>query len=184
MSEYKLRELLITNPKGRPHINIIPRGIVVHWTANQGIGANAQANRNYFQNCTRNASAHYCVDNAEVVRCVPEREMAYHVGAKIYKTKALGSYPNNCTIGIEMCVNSDGNFWGMWHNTVYLVADLMIRYKLGIADLYRHYDVTGKTCPAFFVSEVYAKQYGFTSAAAAWSKFKDDVARVKKVLEG
>lgn len=168
-----VRELLITNPKGRPKIKIKPIGIVIHWTANEKKGADAEANRNYFQNCTRNASAHYCVDDKEVIRCLPDDEMAYHVGAKSYKTSALGEYPNNCTIGIEMCVNSDGDFWKMWHNTVYLTVDLLKKFKLTPKALYRHYDITGKTCPAFFVSEYYIAKYRVT-----WRKFISDVTRV------
>jgi hypothetical protein len=40
--------------------------------------------------------------------------MAYHVGAKNYTPEALGRlghYPNNCTVGIELChPKADGAF--------------------------------------------------------------------------
>lgn len=181
-----MRELLITNKISRPSKNIIPKGLVIHWTANEGKGANAEANRNYFQTTTRAASAHYCVDDKGIIRCIPENEMAYHVGASSYNQASLKklntTYPNNCTIGIEMCVNSDGKFWDMWHNAVLLSAEILKRYGWDEPHLYRHYDITGKTCPAFFVSGYYSAKYLKTTPALAWQKFKDDVMRVKATL--
>jgi N-acetylmuramoyl-L-alanine amidase CwlA len=61
------------------------------------------------------------VDDHSIIFCVPELEMAYHVGAKTYQTRAvqlLSKYPNDCTIGIEMCVNADGDFKATYKNTV------------------------------------------------------------------
>lgn len=184
IGDVNVRELLITNKKCRPYCYANPKGLVIHWTANMGIGADAEANRNYFQNLTsRAASAHYCVDSTEAVRCIPENEVAYHAGAASYKESALKSlnttYPNNCTIGIEMCVNADGNFWKMYHNTVYLAAYICKKYGFKTDNLYRHYDITGKTCPAFFVSNYYAYKYLKTSPDSGWNKFKADVERIK-----
>lgn len=160
----------LTNKLTRPGEKISPRGLVIHYTANFGKGANAQANRNYFQNISeksRIASAHYCVDDHSVILCIPEDEMAYHVGAKRYNSEAtarLGKYPNRTTIGIEMCVNSDGNWDKTYQNTVELAADILIRHGWFINDLWRHYDVTGKNCPAMMVEDL-----------GKWDKFKLDV---------
>lgn len=145
-----IKEMLLTNSITRPGKKIIPKAVVVHWTANTSAGANAHANRNYFNTTDRAASAHYIVDDHEIIRCIPENEMAYHVGAKIYKPEALqrlGKYPNNCTIGIEMCVNADGNWAKTYHNTVELVADILLRHGWYINQVWRHYDITGKDCP-------------------------------------
>jgi len=178
--EYNLVEMLLTAGQGgRPGIKITPKGLVIHWTANTRSGANARANRNYFENHPANkVSAHYCVDDKEVILCVPEYEMAYHVGATSYKPDALrllSSYPNNCTIGIEMCVNQDANFARMCRQTVALAADILTRYGWRVDKLWRHYDITGKDCPRYFVADQGAKAYGFSSAAAGWVKFKADV---------
>ncbi|MBY0053041.1 N-acetylmuramoyl-L-alanine amidase [Brevibacillus agri] len=170
--------MLLTNKNARPGTKITPRGLVIHWTANEGKGANAVANRNYFNKPTTEASAHYIVDDKQIVRCLPEGEMAYHVGAKSYKPdalKLLSSYPNNCTIGIEMCVNQDGNFQKTYENTVVLAADILKRYGWGVDNLWRHFDITGKNCPAYFVSDDFARKYTGLTAAQAWEKFKDDV---------
>jgi N-acetyl-anhydromuramyl-L-alanine amidase AmpD len=174
----QITDMLLTNKNARPGTKITPRGLVIHWTANEGKGANAVANRNYFNKPTTEASAHYIVDDKQIVRCLPENEMAYHVGAKQYKREAvakLSSYPNNCTIGIEMCVNADGNFQETYRRTVELAADILKRYGWGVDRLWRHFDITGKNCPAYFVSDDFARKYTGLTAAQAWAKFKEDV---------
>ncbi|MED4749969.1 N-acetylmuramoyl-L-alanine amidase [Brevibacillus choshinensis] len=174
--------MLITNKTARPGTRITPRGLVIHWTANEGKGANAVANRNYFNKPTTEASAHYCVDDQQIIRCLPENEMGYHVGAKSYKPEALkglSPYPNNCTIGIEMCVNSDGDFKKMFQNTLELAADILKRYGWSVDRLWRHFDITGKNCPAYFVTDSFAKRFtGRLSAEQAWAKFKEDVQKL------
>jgi len=172
---------LSPNCQNRPGRKIIPKALVIHWTANTGKGAGAVANRNYFQNTNRYCSAHYIVDDETIVQCLPEDEMAYHVGARHYRPRALeelSSYPNGCTIGVEMCVNSDGDFNRTYQNTVELAANILHRYGWGADNLWRHHDVTGKDCPRFFVRDDTARAFGFESAAAGWEKFKRDVEAV------
>lgn len=145
-----IKEMLLTSTVTRPKKLISPRAVVIHWTANTAKGANAEANRNYFNTTDRAASAHYIVDDHEIVQCIPENEMAYHVGAKTYKQEAvqrLGKYPNNCTIGIEICVNEDGDWDKTYQRTVELVVDILLRHGLFTNNLWRHYDITGKDCP-------------------------------------
>jgi hypothetical protein len=88
------------------------KGIVIHWAANPV--STALANRNYFEglknqmppNDKRFASAHYVGLQGEIIRCVPDKEVCCHAGADNYTNEAirrLSSYPNNCTIGIELC---------------------------------------------------------------------------------
>ena len=176
-------DMLITNQNNRPFKENNPLYLAVHWTANENKGANAVANAKYFQNTDRQASAHYIVDDKQIVRCIPENEVAYGVGASKYTTwsnKNIGSYPNGKVISIEMCVNSDGNFWNMYSNTAHLCADILKRNNWDIDKLIRHFDVTGKNCPAFFVSDDYAKKYTGKNANEAWSNFKNDV---KKLLQ-
>jgi N-acetylmuramoyl-L-alanine amidase CwlA len=153
--------------------------LVIHYTANTSPGADAIANRNYFENHPENkVSAHYIVDDQQVVQCLEEWEMAYHVGAKRYKPAALerlSSYPNDCTIGIEMCVNRDGDFRKTYQNTVALAADICHRHGWWVDRLWRHFDITGKDCPRFWVDDSTAILYGFNSAQGGWQRFKADV---------
>lgn len=181
MAQYNFRQLLLTPGRGgRPGRKITPKALVIHWTANTNRGADAVANRNYFENHPENkVSAHYIVDDWQVVQCVPEDEMAYHVGAKSYTARALkelSAYPNDCTIGIETCVNSDADFSKTYANLVEFTASVLKRRGWDVDRLWRHYDVTGKDCPRFFVVDATAKTYGFAGAAAGWEQFKRHVA--------
>lgn len=163
-----ITEMLLTN-SNRPKKKLVQlKGIVVHWTANTNKGANAAANRNYFNSTTTAASAHYIVDDKQIIRCVPDDEVAYHVGAKRYtnlgnKIRSGNYTPNYYLVGIEMCVNSDGNWDQTYKNTVELVKYLMDKYDLGIDKVYRHYDITGKECPKMMIEE------------KAWNDFKNEV---------
>jgi len=183
--EYKFIKMLLTPGRGgRPGLKISPKAVVIHWTANTNRGANAVANRNYFENHPQNkVSAHYIVDDNQIVQCLPEDEMGYHVGAYQYQPKALellSSYPNNCTIGIEMCVNEDSDFSQTYRNTVALAADILRRYGWGVDRLWRHYDITWKDCPRYFVNDEAARVYGFSSASGGWERFKADVQQALK----
>lgn len=148
--------------------------IFVHWVANPKISA--LANRNFFENRkfgkTNYGSAHYIIDlNGDVIRCIPENEVAYHVGSKTYTKEALSrlsTYPNNCTIGIECChVDWSGKMTNETYNTlIELVADLLKKYKLTADDLWLHKEVVGwKDCHKWFVDH-----------PDEWVKFKKLVA--------
>lgn len=174
---YAIQQNLIkVNSKTRPGTKLSDvKGVVIHWTANTGKGADADSHYRYFNRGTVYASAHYFVDDSKILRIIPENEVAYHVGAKSYKTKKYGSYPNGTMIGVEICVNSDGTFTKAYDRAVWLVANILKRHGLGIDDLERHYDITGKNCPAFFVSNASAKSYLNTTAATAWKNFQNAV---------
>jgi uncharacterized protein YgiM (DUF1202 family) len=145
------------------------KGIVAHWTANIGKGANAKANVCYFNTTDRYASAHFVVDDHSIYQCIPENEMAYHVGASKYNTEGerlrggTGT-PNAFLIGFEMCVNSDGDWPTTYQNSADLAAYLLHKYQLKVFDLYRHYDITGKDCPKMMLEE------------AQWTAFKQLIA--------
>lgn len=125
--------------------------IVVHYTANNG--DRAQGNGNYFAQANRNASAHYFVDENEVVQSVKDTDTAWHCGAKSYKHLKCR---NDNSIGVEMCSEKDSN--GQYYineqtqNTaIELIKVLMKKYNIPLESVLRHYDVTGKICPEPFV---------------------------------
>ena len=157
------------------------KAIVIHWTANTGKKANALAHFNYF-NQTKDerlknnngklnyGSTHYVVDSEIIYRFIPDDEMAYHVGAKNYKAivdekivDQAGASPNYYTIGIEMCVNSDGDFSKTRQNTIELTDYLLRKYNLSTNDVYRHFDITGKDCPKMMLDE------------SIWGNFLNDI---------
>ena len=124
--------------------------IVVHWTSNQG--DTAKNNADYFAREVVKASAHYFVDENEVWNSVPPDRQAWHVGAKRY----VHPYCRNSnSIGVEMCLTGKGYVLrrGTIERAVKLVRELMARYGVPIQNVVRHYDVTGKNCPAPFVEQ-------------------------------
>lgn len=130
--------------------------IAWHYVGNPN--TSAKANRNYFQNNGKvYASSNYIIGlQGEILYIVPEDEIAY-------ATNSANSY----SISIECChPTDDGHFNdATYQSMVELGADLCRRYKLDpINDMIRHYDVTGKDCPRWFVSH-----------PDAWQQFKRDV---------
>lgn len=135
--------------------------IVVHYTANNG--DTAAGNCKYFQTAGRGASAHYFVDENEVIQSVADHDTAYHCGAKSY---AHAWCRNANSIGVEMCSRKDGN--GNYYfkqetidNSAAIIRGLMKKYQIPSDCVIRHYDVTRKKCPAPFVEN-----------PAAWTEFK------------
>ena len=147
------QKLLTINKYSRPGAKIGHiKKITVHWVGNAG--SSAIANRNYFEGLKEGkknaygnyiyASSHYIVGlQGEVVLCVPEDELAYH-----------GNSYNNMAIGIETCHPDWGGKFSelTYKSLVELVAELCTRYKLcPLVDVERHYDITKKDCPHYYV---------------------------------
>ena len=135
--------------------------IVVHFTANNG--DTAYGNTNYFKSY-RGASAHYFVDENGIYQSIEDKNIAWHCGAKKYKHSTCR---NSNSLGVELCSRKDskGNYYFMdktVDNAVELVKMLMAKYNVPIANVIRHYDVTGKNCPEPFVKNI-----------EAWQNFKN-----------
>lgn len=152
-------ELLTVNPYSRPGTALEKvNGIVIHYTATPG--ATAIANRNYFENLkdthTTKASSHFVVGlEGEIVQCIPTAEIAYASNDR-----------NSDTISIECCYkNEDGSFeQATYDSVIKLTAWLCAKFGLTSEDVIRHYDVTGKLCPLYYVEH-----------EDAWAQFKKDV---------
>jgi N-acetylmuramoyl-L-alanine amidase len=135
--------------------------LVLHYTA--GVKDTAKGNATYFANNVVKASAHYFVDENYIYQSVREGDTAYHVGAPKYRHPTCR---NANAIGIEMCSDKDGA--GSYiitaatvNNAVALTKELMAKYGIPAENVLRHYDVTGKVCPAPWVKD-----------PAQWAAFK------------
>lgn len=125
--------------------------IVLHYTANDG--DSDESNGNYFANNVTKTSAHYFVDSDSVTQTVPDNYVAYHCGTTgTYKHVACR---NTNSIGIEIC---DDKKNGLVYpstqtigNAVALTKELMEKYSIPPERVIRHFDVTGKKCPAYWV---------------------------------
>lgn len=157
-------QLLSVNPYSRPEAKTERiKGIVIHYTANPG--STAMQNRNYFEGLKDShktkASSHFIVGlDGEIVQCVPTWEVAYASNTR-----------NKDTVSIETCHRTeDGSYTKKtYQSLVELTAWLCKKFDLNENDVIRHYDVTGKNCPKYFVEN-----------EKAWETFKEDV---KKELE-
>lgn len=165
-------KLLTKNEYSRPGISLSKiLGIVVHYVGVPNQKAeNTVAYFEQLKNGTNKtyASAHYVIGtDGNGIRCIPDVEVAYHCGAREYKagiTDRLGNYPNYTTIGIEMCHTKEGFTEETLETTAKLVSQLLLEHDLTSENLYRHFDITGKCCPKFFVEN-----------ENAWKAFKDRV---------
>jgi N-acetyl-anhydromuramyl-L-alanine amidase AmpD len=121
--------------------------IVIHDTGNRNAGANAEMHYRYFNSANRQASADFFVDSTQILQVNDyNKYFTWHCGDN--PNYANRKATNRNSIGIEMCINSDGNYNTMLNNTVWLVSYLMSRLNLNIDSIVRHYDCSGKWCPA------------------------------------
>lgn len=164
--------------------------IVIHFTANNG--DNARGNLNYFSHKNeRPASAHFFVDEKEYCQSVLESNTAYHCGGG-RQGKNGGAFFGKCTnsnsIGIEMCSRmKDGKYYfkdETINNCIELVKHLMDKYNIPIDRVIRHYDVTGKICPAPFVNDVEWKKFKSKLLGVEDLTREETIKLVKEILNG
>lgn len=152
-------ELLTINEYSRPAEKLEEvKGIVVHYTANPG--TSAKQNRDYFEGLKDShkvkASSHFIIGlDGEIVQCIPCSEISYASNSK-----------NSETVSIECChTDLTGKFNAdTYESLVHLTAWLCCQYHIDIDNVIRHYDVTGKNCPKYYVEH-----------ESKWNDFKDDV---------
>ena len=160
-------ELLDVNEYSRPGISLEQiNGIVIHYTANPG--STAQNNRDYFEGLKDShetkVSSHFVVGiEGEIVQCIPSSEIAYASNSR-----------NSDTLSIECChTDKTGEFTeATYTSLVRLTGWLCYRFNLTSEDVIRHYDVTGKICPKYYVDY-----------PDAWEQFKADVGKQIKTVE-
>lgn len=126
-----------------------PQYLVIHETANRNKGADASAHYRYWStNPSANASTHFVVDDKEVYQMLELDNMAWHVG----DNKGYSNIYNTNSIGIEICVNEDGDYMQGRENTIVLTALLMRSFGIEISQLKRHFDASGKNCPYYMLA--------------------------------
>lgn len=117
------------------------RDIAVHYVANPG--TSAIANRNYFEGPDSDTSAHFIVGlEGEVLQLIPLDEKSCATNER-----------NLDTVSVEVChPDETGEFLPeTYQSLVRLLAYLCDQYELTEENLIRHYDVTGKMCPLYYV---------------------------------
>ena len=143
--------------------------IVIHDTGNKGVGADALAHFTYFNGANRDASAHYFVDDKRIVEIIePLNSRAWHCG----DGKGKYGITNDNSVGVEMCINVDGDFNKTFDKTVELTKHLMKRFNIDADHVVRHYDASRKQCPG----SLFQNSYGYS-----WDNFKNRI-KDKKTL--
>ena len=167
---------IIANVKNFLKKKYVKKWLVVHFTANDG--DNSTNNGKYFKNNVVKASAHYFVDDDTIVQSVEEEYVAYAVGGKKLKGTKGAKYHGVCTnynsMSMELCDTvKDGKYnvsAKTRSNAVELAKDIVKRHNIDKDHVIRHYDVTGKMCPKYYVED-----------ESAWLDFKDDIFATKKI---
>lgn len=156
LSEEVIKNYLTPNEYSRPGKELKEvNAIVVHYVGNPG--TTAAQNRSYFENLkdthATSASSHYIIGlEGEIIQCVPLNEISY-----------ASNNRNKDTIAIECChPDETGQFTtATYKSLVKLVAALCRTYDLDPeTGIIRHYDVTGKYCPLYYVNHE-DEWYGF-----------------------
>lgn len=160
-------DFLIENPysrAGEPLTQV--RDIVVHYVANPG--KSAKQNWSYFNGLAdqteepkKSASSHFIIGlDGEILQCMPLNEVAYT------------NYPRNYdTITIECChPDETGKFTEeTLDSLIRLTAWLLDELKLSEKNVIRHYDVSGKECPKYYVDH-----------EDEWEKLRNEIKRYRK----
>lgn len=130
------------------------KNIVIHYVGNPN--TTAQNNRDYFDKDSTEVSSHFLVGlEGEIIQCVP-----------LWEKSAASNWRNNDTISIEVCHPDDtGKFNDATYNAVIkLTAWLLNEFGLDESAVIRHYDITGKLCPLYYVEN-----------EDAWNQMKKDI---------
>lgn len=153
------------------------RYIVIHYTG--GLGT-AKGNCQYFAEGEKGRSAHYFVGyEGDIWQSVEDENIAWHCGAKHYRHPKCR---NANSIGIELCarkkdtshLKAEDKDWYFEDATVEAAVELtrylMHKYGVPAGNVLRHYDVTGKLCPAPYVHN---------TTKHTWQEFQKAVSRGK-----
>ena len=169
MPAYVEKDYLTVNEWSRPGEALKKiKGVVIHYVGNPG--TTAQANRNYFESLSSGSTATYASSHfiigleGEVIQCVPLTEIAYASNSR-----------NGDTVSIEVCHPDETGVFSRpsYERCVELTAWLCHAFRLDPKeDVIRHYDVTGKLCPLYYVED-----------PEAWDAFLEDVSAAADALE-
>ena len=169
MAKNKINEKLVkynfSSRKGTPI-----KYIVLHDTANKKVGADADAHFEFFNARDRQSSAHYFVDDKQILRIIKDQDKSWAVG----DGKGKYGITNENSINVEMCINADGDINKTYDNTLFLIKDLMEHYNIPLDRVVRHYDASKKICPNIWSYNNWNKWYKFKKGLENLNKPKVD----------
>ncbi len=134
-------------------------GVVIHYVGNPG--TSAAGNRHYFAQEDTTVVSHFVVGlNGEILQCLPLQERS-----------VASNHRNRDTISIEVCHPDSGGQFNpaTYASVVKLTAWLCDLGRLENEAIIRHYDVTGKECPRYYVRH-----------PEAWNALRADIAAARE----
>ena len=156
-------QLISFHTTARTGINLTDiDNIVIHYVGNPN--STAQNNRDYFDKATTTVSSHFVVGlEGEIIQCVP-----------LWEKSAASNNRNKDTISIEVCHPDESGKYNedTYKSVIKLTAWLCNKFSLDETDVIRHYDITGKICPKYYVEN-----------EDAWEQLKADVKEKIKEYE-
>lgn len=162
------QDFIRKNLFSRPDVTLKQvNNIVIHYVANTN--TSAAANRRYFDNLADQdpqqsgtvGGCHFIVGlEGEVIQIIPISEVTYAAAPR-----------NFDTLSIEVCHPDDTGKFSQptYDSLVRLTSWLCEELDLSPKDLIRHYDVSGKSCPKYYVEN-----------EDEWKQFKKDVKAAMK----
>lgn len=142
--------------------------IVVHDTGNTDKGADTERHYLYFNGGDRDSSADVFVDDHQAIQVNDwDKYYTWHCG------DGHGKYgiTNANSVGVEMCINSDGDYEKAFDRTVAVVKELMQVLGIDADHVVRHYDASRKDCPMSMHANNWAR----------WNEFKRRITEVDEV---
>ena len=130
------------------------KNIVIHYVGNPN--TTAQNNRDYFDKDSTEVSSHFLVGlEGEIIQCLP-----------LWEKSAASNWRNNDTVSIEVChPDETGKFNDKTYDAVIKLTSWLLK-ELGLDEsaVIRHYDITEKLCPLYYVEN-----------GDAWEQLKKDI---------
>ena len=118
--------------------------ITIHNTGNTSRGSGAKNHASFIKSdaaANVPVSWHYTTDEKDIIQHLPDNESAFHAGDGVNGTG------NTQSIGIEICMNSDGDLKGATDNGALITAHLCIKYNISIQNIVQHHRWNSKNCP-------------------------------------
>ena len=144
--------------------------IVIHDTGNKSKGADADAHFNYFNGGNRNSSADFFVDDEKILQI---NDYTEYYTWQCGDGKGKYGITNSNSIGIEICVNSDGNYDKAFEKAIELTKHLMKELNIPAERVVRHYDASRKSCPASMKSNNWS----------LWNEIKEKLTATTPVIK-
>lgn len=145
------QKFIISNNQGQAD-TCTPKYIVIHDTGNTNVTANAINHYKWINNNNDlGRSAHIFVDDERAIQIIPFNHMSYHTGA-LYKDKVdVPDCRNHNSIGIEFCVNQDGDLNKTLNHLADVVYQVQREFNIPMENIITHYMSSGKQCPSTFM---------------------------------